>query len=171
MPANVKMPVSVVVERRAATNRWADYLWRPVGVLPPIAGERGKQLAEGDGWAQYHAGTLDLELFSGETEGYLNNLSQNVPVVYVVLRRNGDGTGLEFEPFLVTVCPYEAMGYASGGDEIVESVPMPVEIMAWAREFTERHHVAEPFRKRKNKPHRDDYGGKPAPVTHEREMS
>ena len=106
------------------------------------------------------AARSDLELFRGETEGYLTNLSQNPPVVYVVLRRNEDGEGLEFEPFLATVCPYEAMGYTTGGDEIVEGVPMPPEIVAWLREFVARHHVDEPFLKRKNKRHQDEYGGK-----------
>jgi Protein of unknown function (DUF3305) len=162
MSASAVMPISVVIERRASSNRWADHLWRPVGVLPRAASEPGKLLADGEGWAHFQSGTLNLELFRGETEGYLTNLSQKVPVVYIVLRRNESGDGLEFEPFLATACPYEAMGYTAGGDEIVEGVPMPPETMLWVREFVAHHHVDEPFKKRKNKRHQDDYGGKRA---------
>jgi hypothetical protein len=167
MSVDAVMPISVVVERRAADNRWSDHSWRPVGVLPRAAPERGRLLAEGDGWAQFQSGSLDLELFRGETEGYLTNLSQNPPVVYVVLRRNEEGGTLEFEPFLATVCPYEAMGYSAAGDEIIEGVPMPPEIMLWVRDFVARHHVDQPFLKRKNKRHKDDYGGRQPPAARE----
>lgn len=160
MPADAAMPITVLIERRASDHAWQDYVWRPLGVLPHIAGEPGQVLACGDGWSQFYGGNLDIELFRGETEGYLTNLSQDVPVVYVVLRRNEESDGLDFQPFLATVCPYEAMGYTSGGDDIVEGVPMPPPITAWVREFVARHHVDVPFVKRKNKRHRDDEGGR-----------
>jgi hypothetical protein len=169
MPADAVMPVSVVIERRASKSQWQDDLWRSVGVLPKSDGERGRLLVSGEGWAQYDAGTLDLELFRGETEGYLTNLSQDQPVVFVILRRNDDeGDELDYQPFLVTACPYEAMGYAAGGDDIVEGVPMPLEVRAWLGEFVAAHHVEVPFKKRKNKPHEDDYGGK-SPAVREQE--
>jgi len=167
MPADAAMPISVVIERRASDNQWQDHVWRPIGVLPHAALEPGKLLASGEGFEHYQAGTLELELFRRETEGYLTNLSQTTPVVFVVLRRNESGEGLEFEPFLVTACPYEAMGYTAGGDEIVEGVPMPPEIKAWVGEFVAQFHVDEPFLKRKNKKHRDDYGGKQPRTAHE----
>ncbi len=161
MPADAVMPISVVVERRKAKETWLDDLWRPIGVLAnAAAAECGRLLAEGEGWAQYQGGMLDLELFRGETEGYLTNLSQNPPVVYVVLRRNESGEGLAFTPFLATVCPYEAMGYSEGNDDVVEGVPMPPEIVGWLQDFVTRHHVDVPFKKRKNRRHEDDYGGK-----------
>jgi hypothetical protein len=160
MSADAVMPITVVIERRASKNPWQDHVWQPLGVLPRIAGERGQLLASGEGWDQFNGGAFDLELYRGETEGYLTNLSQPTPVVYVVLRRNEEAAEMEYEPFLVTVCPYEAMGYSAGGDDIVEGVPMPPDLMAWLREFVSLHHVDVPFQKRKNKRHEDDYGGK-----------
>jgi hypothetical protein len=160
MSANATMTVGVVVERRVANSPWQDHTWRPVGVLPHATPERGTRLAEGDGWAQFVAGTLELELFRGETEGYLTNLSQDPPLVYVVLRRNEGAEPFEYEPFLATVCPYEAMGYEQGDGEVVEGVPMPPEIVNWVQEFVTRYHVDVPFQKRKNKQHQDDYGGR-----------
>ncbi len=160
MAADAVMPVSVVIERRAVDSKWLDHVWRPVGVLPAVVGDRGNLLAEGEGWTQYHGGALDLELFRGETEGYLTNLSQPVPLVYVVLRKSEDDDVLEFKPFLVTACPYEAMGYCEGNDDVVEGVAMPAEIAAWVQDFVTRHHVDTPFVKRRNRRHNDDYGGK-----------
>jgi Protein of unknown function (DUF3305) len=168
MPADAVMPLSVVIERRARKSRWQGDLWRPIGVLPRSDAELGRLLVSGEGWAQYHGGTLDLELFHGETEGYLTNLSQEPPVVFVVLRRNEEAGRLDYAPFLVTACPYEAMGYAAGGDDIVEGVPMPPDVLVWVRDFVAAHHVDVPFKKRKNKPHKDDYGGKRLPASGEK---
>jgi len=168
--ADAVMPVSVVVERRDSTNKWQDSVWRPIGVLPRTSAERERLLASGEGFEQFHGGALDLELFRGETEGYLTNLTQDVPVVYVILRRNEDNEGLDYQPFLVTACPYEAMGYTSGGDDIVEGVSMSPEIASWVREFVALHHVDQPFKKRKNKRHVDDYGGKVQRSAREEEL-
>ena len=55
------------------------------------------------------------------------------------------------QPFLVTASPYEAQQYQVGGDEIVEPVAMPEAVIAWVRDFVDRHHVDEPFVKRKRK--------------------
>jgi hypothetical protein len=160
MSADAVMPVTVVVERRASNHAWQDHVWRPLGVLPRIAGEPGQVLASDEGWTQYFGGNLDIELFRGETDGYRTNLSQATPVVYVVLRRNAEAVVLEFEPFLATACPYEAMSYSEDNDDIVEGVPMPPEVMEWLREFVALHHVDRPFVKRKNKRHKDDESGR-----------
>ncbi len=161
MTADAVMPISVVVERRDSKNPWGGHLWRPLGVLPAVAAaESGKLLAHGEGWAQYQGGKLDIELFKRETEGYLTNLSQEPPVVFIVLRRNEGAEGLEFEPFMATVCPYEAMNYNEDNDDVVEGVPMPPHILAWLREFVTVHHVEVPFVKRKNR-RKDDNGGRP----------
>lgn len=164
--ADAVMPVSVVLERRASKSQWLDYVWEPIGVVPRVQLPAGTLMTEADGVAQYHGGALDLELFRGETEGYLNNLSQTPPVVYVVLRKNEEGGDLEFAPFLATCCPYEAMCYADNNDDlVVEGVPMTPEVLAWVQEFVAAHHVDTPFIKRKNKRHQD--GGKRPPIARE----
>lgn len=171
MSADAVMPVSVVLERRASKSQWVDFIWEPIGVLPRVALPPGAVMAEGEGFVQFHGGSLDLELFRGETEGYLNNLSQTPPLVYVVLRKDDEAAGadnlagLEFKPFLVTVCPYEGNGYIKGNDDLViEGVPMPLAIMAWVQEFVAAHHIEVPFQKRKNRRHQDSDQPSPLPV-------
>lgn len=158
MSADAVMPVGIIVERRKIDKPWQDHSWRPIGVLPHAAPGRWRQLSDADGRAQFYAGNLPLELHRGETEGYLVNLSQDPPAVYIVLRQSEqeESGGLEVEPFLATVCPYEAMAYTEAGDEVVEGVPMPPEVMSWLAEFVQRHHVERPFQKRKNRRSKED---------------
>jgi hypothetical protein len=144
--------IGVVIERRDSDNRWIDHTWTPVAVLPGANQvDQWLMIDEGDGWARYHARTLALELFKGETEGYRYNLSQTTPLVYVIMQAGEDEDGADYEPCHVTLCPYEAMGYAESGDEFVEGVPLPDALIAWAQGFVDMYHVDEPFKKRKNK--------------------
>lgn len=152
MERRISMPLGVVVERRELDNRWQRFAWRPVAVLPgapPIA--EWRELMRGERCVRWHAATLPLELHRTETEAYRANLSGKVPAVYVVLRAvqpSERTAGNEVHPFAVTASPYEAEGYLDG-DDLVEAVPMPDGLIAWARAFIERHHVDQPFVKRK----------------------
>ena len=149
-----KMPVGVVVERRISDNRWLDYSWHPVAVIPgapPLADDgEWRLMREGEGWSQFLIGTMNLELFRGETEGYRVNLS-STPQIYIVLAPGEEADESDIVPFLVTACPYEAESYTESGEEIVEGVPMPSEVQGWIEAFVDQHHVDQPFKKRKNK--------------------
>ena len=150
------MTMGVVVERRDIDHAWQRHRWRPTSVIPgagPI--DDWRVLDRGEGWTQYHAATLELELHRKETEAYRVNLSNEPPLVYVGLRveETDPDPAHEVEPFLVTVSPYEAQDYLDSGDDIVEGVPMPEGVIAWVQDFVTRHHVDEPFVKRKRKRH------------------
>jgi len=152
--AQQTMPLGVVLERRPIDHPWADWGWRAVAVIPgaqPIDAPR--ELVRDDSHTRFHVATLELGLHRKETEGYRVNLSQANPTVYVGLRPGADDTEVPF-PFVVTVCPYEAEDYEIGGDERVEAVPMPTEVAALVGHFIDRHHVEEPFVKRKRIPHK-----------------
>ena len=150
------LPLGIVVERRDLDNRWKPHAWLPVAVIAgagPMSPEGAwRELRRGEGWVQFHAGTLPLELFPKETEGYKLNLSQQPPCLYIVLRASDDAdVAHEAVPFLVTVSPYEAQDYLDVGDDIVEPVAMPEMVFAFVQDFVERHHVDEQFHKRKRK--------------------
>ena len=171
MDKQESLPLGVVLERRRSDNPWLDHVWRPVAVVSGAAAcdpaGDWTELRRGEDWVHYHSGTLPLELFPRETEGYRLNLSQEPPRVFVVLRTgDDDDSAHEVVPFLVTACPYEAQDYLDSGEEIVEPVIMPPDVIAFVQAYVERHHVDEPFRKRKRVPH--DPGqtgfGRPAPV-------
>ena len=153
MSADAVMAMGVVIERRESGSPWQDFTWRPVAVIANAATASWREFRRGEGWVQFHAATLPLELFKGETEGYLANLAQEPPKVFAVLRPGDSADELEPEPFHLTVCPYEAMGYGESGDEIVEGVAMPDEVIAWLQAFVQAHHVEVPFKKRRNRRH------------------
>ena len=100
------MPLGVVLERRESGNQWVDYDWSVASVLPGAAEiDEWVELRKGDDWVQYHAGTLPLEIFRTETEGYKYNLTLEQPSVYIVLREAEEEDEQDIVPFLVTVCP------------------------------------------------------------------
>jgi len=149
------MPVGVVLERRRGSTPWQDWAWRPVAVIPGAPEVEGawRLLREGDDWAHFHAATLPLELHRSDTDGYRLNLSQEPPRLWIVLRSDEGGEPGTVLPFFVTASAHECEAYQVSGQEIVESVPMPPEVMALVRDFVEQHHVDVPFEKRERKRH------------------
>ena len=146
MERSIRMPLGVVVERRELDNRWQGWAWQPVALIPGAAPvTEWRELVRGERIVRWHAATLPLELHRTETEGYRANLSGRVPAIYVGLRQQSGGAH-EYAPFLVTASPYEAACYP---DDIVEAVPMSDGLIAWVQGFVDRHHVDEPFQKRK----------------------
>lgn len=152
-----RLPVGVIAEKRAVDNPWIDHKWLPAAVFagaPEIS--EWTKTGEGEGWTQFHIGTLPIELFRKETEAYRVNLSNQPPVVYVILREAEEPDDPDIRAVHVTVSPYEAQDYLDTGEDIVEPVPMPEDIMAWVQDFVSRHHVDEPFKKRKRKDYRNE---------------
>lgn len=148
------MPLGVVIERRRINHPWKDHSWRAVAVIPgaPLLDPRGPWtlLREDEGWAQYHCGTLELELFRSDTEDYKIGLAQNPPRLFIVLRSNHDpDVAHELLPFLVTAGPYEAQHYMESGEDTVEAVAMPEEVVAFVQAFVDTHHVETVFTKRR----------------------
>lgn len=148
------MDVGVIVRRQPGVTRWAKWIWRPVGVLPGAPPAEWRELRREGEAVEYHAATLELELFRDEVEAYRVTLGARPPSLYVVMRENPEpGAAFPWKVALVTASPYEAEDYLDSGDEIVERVPMPPAIFAWVADFVACHHRDEPFRKRR----RDEY--------------
>lgn len=151
-PEKVTMPVGVVIRRLPGVTVWAKWVWKAVAVLPFAGDARWKELRrEGDA-VEYHAGTVPLDLYSSDTESYLQGLSSKEPAIYVVMREEMGELGI----VLVTASPFEAQDYADTGEEIVEKVPMPEGMIAWIRDFVTAHHEEEVFIKRQRDKKRVD---------------
>lgn len=153
----ISMPIGVVVRRTPGVTRWAKHAWRAVAVLPGAGPADWKELRrEGDA-VEFHAGTAEMELWRTDTEAYLVAISNDPPSVYVVMRESEDPASPHaLELVGVTASPYEAQDHTDTGEEIVEPVPAPEGLVAWIREFVQRHHVEEQFVKRRRDKHRID---------------
>ena len=150
------LKIGVIVQRQDLDNPWQDYSWHTIGLIPGAPDiENWRELRRGVGWLQFHAGTLTLSLYARETEGYKINLGNRIPACYVVLRRGEEAEEHDVEPFLVTLCPFEAQRYLDSGDEIVDAVPMEASMMIWLKDFCEKYHRDEPFYKRQRNKHQE----------------
>ena len=147
-----RMAVGVVAERRAIDHPWRKWRWRAVEVVPGLQGGSGwRPLVQGEGWARFAAGGVELGLHRKETGDYKYALGAEPPQLYVVLRADDGQKPVPFRPLLVTASPWEAQAYAEHGDDLVDAVPMPGPIAAWVAGFVAWHHVDQPFFKRRRK--------------------
>jgi Protein of unknown function (DUF3305) len=145
--ALTRIRVGVVVERRKAESPWVDFVYRPVSVLQgvPSAPPWTKIGSEGD-LATYYAGDAVIELHRTETANYRDNLASDAPLLWVILRPGSGEMGLDL--LLVTADPAEGEALTGAGNDLVESVPMPVFIRQIVANFIAEHHVEQVFFKR-----------------------
>jgi hypothetical protein len=144
----VSLRVGVVVERAKAKSAWAEYVWRPVAVLPdaPDIAPWTVLKAE-DVSATFYAGSAEIALFRTETGNYRDNLATGAPLLWVVLRASAGEP--PYALFCVTADPGEGEALTDAGDDLVEPVPMPEPVRDAVAAFVAEHHVERAFTKRK----------------------
>ena len=150
---SISIPLGIVIRRAPGVTRWAKWVWKVVTVLPGAGPADWREISRDGEAIDYHAATLELELFRTDTEAYLSGLSTREPAVYVVMR---EGDAAFPEVVLATVSPFDAQDYADSGEEMIEKVAMPAGLMTWIRGFVDLHHEDEVFIKRKRNRHRTD---------------
>jgi hypothetical protein len=154
--ALVSVPVGVVVERRRAKSAWAEFLWRPVSVLAGTpSAEPWTELDVQAESVLFYAGEAVIELHRTESTNYRDNLACDAPKLWVVLGPTGSDP--PYELLAVTADPAEGEGLTDAGNNLVETVPMPRDILAIVGQFIATHHVERPFIKRRRQP--AEFGG------------
>src|SRR5262249_19492674 len=80
------IPVGVLVERSKSASPWADFHWRPSGVLTgvPDTPPWTKVSEDGDR-ATFYVGATDIELHRTETANYRDNLRLETPLLWIIL--------------------------------------------------------------------------------------
>ncbi|CFX17372.1 conserved protein of unknown function [Candidatus Filomicrobium marinum] len=155
MSLAVSIPLGVVIARERISHPWQEYRWRPISVFldaPSI--DDWRELRRTDDVVHYHAATLPLELHRKETTAYCVNLANGEPSVYVVTREDPEsGSEHPLDVHLVTASPFEAQPHASMGLDSVDCVAMPERLVFIIRDFIDKHHVEETFKKRRREPH------------------
>ncbi len=145
-----ELPVGAVVRRTPGITRWARDIWTPVAVIPGAPEAFWKEMVRNGDVVDYHAGTVTMELFRADVEGYLVSLNMAVPSVWVVLDRDTtDQSPAGWVVTTITASAHEALDTLDSGESIVEPVPIPESLAAWIKEFIDMHFVDEPFKKRR----------------------
>ena len=124
IPGTLRIPVSVVVERRPGATPWAEWSWRAVEVLEGQTGlPPWTVLREEAGRTLFLAGNAEVELHPTDTANYRDNLQADPPLIWAVLREADEAPGLRL--YTVTVDAGEAHLYADAGSDLLEALPMP----------------------------------------------
>jgi hypothetical protein len=130
---------------------WAQFLWRPVGVFAGKASaEPWTALDTRAEVALFYAGQATIELHRTETSYYRDNLASAAPKLWVVLRPTASEP--PYELLAVTADPAEGEAFTDAGSNLVDTVPMPRDIVEAVVRFVARHHVERPFLKRQRQP-------------------
>ncbi|MEQ5816766.1 DUF3305 domain-containing protein [Marinobacter sp. NFXS11] len=145
-----ELRVGAVVRRSPGVTRWVKEIWKPVAVIPGAPDAFWKELVREEDVVDYHAGTITMELFRADVEGYLVSLNMAVPSVWIIMDR--DVTSQSPSGWVVstiTASAHEALDALDSGESIVEAVPIPESMAAWIKEFIDMHYIEEPFKKRR----------------------
>jgi hypothetical protein len=125
---------------------WADFLWRPVSVFAGItSAEPWTVLEEAAETTLFFAGQAVIELHRTETTNYRVNLI-SAPALWVVMRPIASDP--PYELLAVTADPAEGETFTDAGNNLVEAVPMPPDIVEIVARFIARHHVERAFVRR-----------------------
>ena len=147
IPAPVRLPVGVAVERRRASSPWVEHVWSPVAVLAGVPEARPwTEISGGPEATRFFAGAASVELHRAEAALYRENLASGSPALWVVLRPTGSDP--PFEVKAVTADPAEGEAYTEPGTDLVEQVAMPEPIRTAIAGFVAEHPVEHSFTKR-----------------------
>ncbi|WP_264754751.1 DUF3305 domain-containing protein [Marinobacter aromaticivorans] len=145
-----ELQVGAVVRRSPGVTRWVRDIWKPVAVIPGAPEAFWKEMVREGEVIDYHAGTVTMELFRADVEGYLVSLNMAAPSVWVIMDR--DVTSQSPSGWVVstvTASAHEALDALDSGESLVEAVPIPESLAAWIKEFIDMHYIEEPFKKRR----------------------
>ena len=143
----LRFPVSVIMQRVALDNRWANERWEACAVQLETA-LAGAPIALSE--SRWRCPGLEIELHPVEAEGYYLNLSARDPKVFVLWRmaEAGDDAEPRARPLIVTVSYNEAARFLDAGEQ-VDAVPMPAALLAAMESFVAKHYQPEPRKKAK----------------------
>ena len=144
-----QITVAVVMERETAPNRYEDWRFRIVDVVPNEAAfGTAPRVLRDDGQLQrtLHPGFV-LALYRDQADGYHLNLESGSPVWFVVWRIDDEDPARAW-PETVSVSYTEA-GRWLDAQERVDNVPLDATLATWLQAYTDAHYRPEPKKRRR----------------------
>nr|WP_074578220.1 DUF3305 domain-containing protein [Polaromonas sp. JS666] len=159
------------MRRERINNRWQPWRWVLADVVPHEDGfgTVPRLLLNDEREERWLHPGFAVELFTDDAEGYYLNASTGQPCFWVLWRMEEEAL-LADEPIALpqtVTLSYHDAGRWLDAQETVEQVPAPPEVVAWLREFVDKHHVAEPKRRQRPQSFKSltDRFGNPASVS------
>jgi hypothetical protein len=147
-PPLASIAVGVVVERSKSSSQWADFYWRPAGVLAGVPDTPAWSKLSDDGdRVSFYAGAAQVDLYRTETANYRDNLQSGTPLLWIILQPTEADP--PYELAAVTADPAEGEAMTESGANLVGTVEMPKAMQQTIAAFVAEHHVEQPFVKRK----------------------
>ncbi len=139
--------VAVVVERISAPNRWEDWGFRIVEVVPDegVYGRDARVLVDDGHHARLLHPGFKVQLFADECKGYFLNLTSGQPSWFVSWRQHEQDASM-IDITSVSVSYIEA-DRRLAAEEHVESLPMPDALCEWLRVYTNANFKPDEGRK------------------------
>jgi len=144
-----QITVAVVMERETAPNRYEDWRFRIVDVVPNEAAfGTAPRVLRDDGQLQrtLHPGFV-LALYRDQADGYHLNLESGSPVWFVVWRIDDEDPARAW-PETVSLSYTEA-GRWLDAQERVDNVPLDATLATWLQAYTDVHYRPEPKKRRR----------------------
>ncbi len=145
------LKVAVVMQRTPLDNRWQPYQWKPLEVTAGDLIPEGppRCLRDDPADSRWLFTGFDVRLFSDEAEGYFLNTSSPVPCWFVMWRfEDIDGVDVAV-PKEVTLSYNEAARLMDGGEQRVDTLPLPIGVLERLNAFVADHYRPEPKKKRR----------------------
>ena len=148
-PPRPAVQVAVVMERETAPNRWEDWRFRIVEVVPheEAFGLEARVLRDDGKVRRTLYPGFTLELFRDQAEGYYLNLTSGSPVWFVVWRIDDTDPSRAW-PETVSLS-YNEAGRWLDAQERVDNVPLAPELASWLQVYTDEHYRPEPKQRRR----------------------
>jgi hypothetical protein len=141
--------VAVVIEREREPNRFENWRFRIVDVVPneDAFGSEARVLRDDGRLRQTLYPGFRLELYRDQAQGYFLNLSSGAPVWFVVWRIDDDDPSRAW-PETVSVS-YDEAGRWLDAQERVDNVPLGADVAAWLQAYTDATYRPEPKQRRR----------------------
>ena len=150
--SRLSIPIAVILERQLVQGKkWAMPQWRVYAVVSGSNLNQDDQqltIHENDSLKRQYWGGMRLDLYKDGSEGYWYNLLSDEPYLFVIC--DGDPSDSEVEPRFVTANQDEATAHLES-DDMVLSVPMPVEIRSLLERYVISHYQPQQKKKRKRR--------------------
>jgi hypothetical protein len=131
-----RMPIAVIMQRRAVQHRWADESWAAVGAVSDIGGRIAADTTIRAQDAEYYlVRGLQLELYPDENDGYFENWVAPEPKIFVMWRMQEQRA----LPVAASVSYGEGTRMLDSG-ECADGVPMPADVHAWLGQYLHAHY-------------------------------